>query len=338
MPFSFAGLFGRDVGIDLGTVNTLIARRDVGVILREPSAVALDHEKKIIAIGNDAISMLGRTPGLVTVVHPLQDGVVADFRLCEAMLRYFLEKALGRSARLSGVRAVLCVPGCVTDVEKRALEDAARSAGAHAAFLMDEPVAAAIGAGLPVEEATGSLVVDIGGGTTDAAVLALGGVVQKYSVRAGGTHINTAIMQYIRQTYGMSIGARTAEDIKLTLGSALPGTPRTMEVRGRELKTGLPRTLELNSMEIYRAILPQVLQILSCVRQVLAETPPELSGDIYENGMCLTGGGALLNGLPELFASETGIAAFVAERPLDCVAEGARIAVENIPYYRSRAV
>lgn len=338
MSLSFAGLFGRDVGIDLGTVNTLIARRDMGIVLREPSAIALDHEKKVVAIGDDAIRMLGRTPGAITVVHPLQDGVVADYRLCEAMLRHFIEKAMGRAARRLGVRAVLCVPGCVTDVEKRALEDAARGAGAHTAFLMDEPVAAAIGAGLPVEEPVGSLVVDIGGGTTDAAVLALGGVVQKCSVRAGGTHIDAAIMQHIRQTYGMTIGARTAEDIKLEIGAALPGSTHTMQVRGRDLSSGLPRTLELAAMEIYRAILPQVLNILSCVRDVLACTPPELAADIYDRGMYLTGGGALLNGITEFITAETGVAAHIAPEPLDCVAHGARIAVENLSYYRSRAV
>lgn len=338
MALGFSGLFSRDVGIDLGTVNTLIARRDYGIILREPSAVALDQEKRIIAVGQEAIGMLGRTPGAVRIVNPLQEGVVADYRLCEAMLRHFLEKSLGNFTRRAGVRAVLCVPGCVTEVEKRALEEAARNAGARAAFLLDEPVAAAIGAGLPVEEAAGSLVVDIGGGTTDAAVLALGGVVEKHSVRAGGTHINMAVMQYVRNTYGLSISIRTAEEIKVTLGSALPGSTKRMEVRGRELSSGLPRTLTLTGMEVYRAILPQVLQIISCVREVLAKTPPELSGDLFDRGMCLTGGGALLNGLPELFMAETGIMAYVADQPLDCVVEGARIAVENISYYRGRAV
>ena len=331
-------MFGLDVGIDLGTVNTLIARRDMGIILREPSAVALDHEKHIVAIGDDAVRMLGRTPGAVQVVRPLQDGVVADYRLCEAMLKHFLEKAMGKAARRAGVRAVLCVPGCVTDVEKRALEDAARGAGARAAFLMDEPVAAAIGAGLPVEEPVGNLVVDIGGGTTDAAVLALGGVVTKSSVRAGGTHIDTAIMQHVRQTYGMNIGSRTAEDIKLAIGAALPSSTKTMQVRGRDMNSGLPRTLDLTAMEVYRAMLPQVVQILSCVREVLSMTPPELAADIYDRGMWLTGGGALLNGLPEFFSSETGIAVHIAPEPLDCVAEGARIAVENLNYYRNHAV
>ena len=338
MAWSLASLFGIDIGIDLGTVNTLIARRGAGIILREPSAVALDQEKHIVAIGDDAVRMLGRTPGAVQVVRPLQDGVVADYRLCEAMLKHFLDKALGRAARRAGVRAVLCVPGCVTDVEKRALEEAARGAGARAAFLMDEPVAAAIGAGLPVEDPVGSLVVDIGGGTTDAAVLALGGVVTKASVRAGGTHIDAAIMQYVRQTYGMNIGARTAEDIKLTIGAALPCSTKSMQVRGRDLNSGLPRTLELSAMEVYRAMLPQVVHILSCVREVLSMTPPELAADIYDRGMCLTGGGALLEGIAEYFSAETGVCVRIAPEPLDCVAEGARIAVENLAYYRSHAV
>ncbi len=338
MHLSLAGLFGRDVGIDLGTVNTVISKRDEGIVLRERSAIALDHEKRVVAAGDDAMLMLGRTPGQVQVIHPLQDGVVADFRLCEVLLRHFLDKAVGRAARRAGIRAVICVPGCVTDVEKRALEEAARGAGARTAFLMDEPVAAAIGAGLPVDEAVGSLVVDIGGGTTDAAVLALGSVVNKYSVRAGGTHIDSAIMQHIRQTYGMTIGSRTAEEIKLTIGAALPGASQNMQVRGRDLRTGLPRTLELTSMEIYRAMLPQVMNMLTCVRNLLSFTPPELSADIYERGMCLTGGGALLNGIGDFFAAETGIAVYIAPSPLDCVAEGARKAVENLAYYRSRAV
>lgn len=334
----YFGLFGRDVGIDIGTVNTLIARRDSGIILRESSAIALDRDRKIVAVGEDAYTMLGRTPGDVQVIHPLQDGVVVDFHLCEAMLHHFILKSMGSAARRTGVRAVLCVPGCVTNVEKRALEDAARSAGARAAFMLDEPVAAALGAGLCVDEPFGSLVVDIGGGTTDAAVLALGGVVIKRSVRAGGTHIDASIMQHIRQTYGVVIGARTAEAIKLGLGSAMPTTLDNMQVRGRDVNTGMPCTLNVGAMEVYRAIQPQIQAILGCVRETLSITPPELAGDIYESGIWLTGGGALLHGIANLFASVTGINTYIAEKPLDCVAEGARMAVENISYYRSRAV
>lgn len=338
MNVSFLGLFDRDVGIDLGTVNTLIARKDRGIILRESSAVALDHEKRIVAVGEEALALLGRTPGAVKVVHPLQDGVVADLHLCECMLRHFIEKSMGRAARRAGIRAVLCVPGCITDVEKRALEEAARGAGARAAFIIDEPIAAALGAGLPVDQPIGSLVVDIGGGTTDAAVLALGGIVQKHSVRAGGTHINAAIMQHIRNVHGLSIGQRAAEELKLELGTARPGPIRTKEIRGRDHYSGLPRTVDINSMELYRAIQPQLNIMLNCVREVLTATPPELSGDIYEQGMWLTGGGALLNGIADFFAAETGIHTFVAANPLYCVAEGARIAVENLSYYKSRAV
>ncbi|MDL2218315.1 rod shape-determining protein [Christensenellaceae bacterium OttesenSCG-928-M15] len=330
--------FSRDVGIDLGTVNTLIAKSDEGIILREPSAVAVDHNKRIVAIGDDAIRMVGRTPGAVQIVHPLQEGVVADFRLCEAMLRYFIEKCMGRSARRTGIKAVLCVPGCVTDVEKRALEEAAKGAGAKAAFLLDEPVAAAIGAGLPVEDAVGSLVVDIGGGTTDSAVMALGGVVQKNSVRAGGTHIDAAILMHLRNTYGITVGVRTAEQIKLTLGSAIPDAPATMQVRGRDLESGLPRTIKITGLEIYNTIQPQISAILSCVREVLAVTPPELSADIYDYGLWLTGGGALLRGMAEYFTEATGIQTYIARHPLDCVAEGARIAAENLNYYKDRAV
>ncbi|MDR1619321.1 MAG: rod shape-determining protein [Clostridiales bacterium] len=331
-------LFGRDVGIDIGTVNTLIARRDSGIVLRESTAVALDREKRLVAVGEEAYHMLGRTPGDVRVMHPLQDGVVVDFQLCEAMLRHFLLQAAGHPAGRFGARAVLCVPGCVTKVEKRALEDAARNAGARAAFMLDEPVAAALGAGLPVEEPLGTLVVDIGGGTTDAAVIALGGIVVKRSIRAGGTHIDAAIMQHVRRTYGIVIGARTAELIKIGMGSALPAGFGSMQVRGRDMGTGLPCTLNVSAMEVYRAIQPQVRAILGCVREVLSLTPPELAGDIYERGMWLTGGGALLNGVADLFASVTGISTYIAERPLDCVAEGARRAVENIAFYRERAV
>ncbi len=338
MAFGLSSLFGLDVGIDLGTVNTLIARRDEGVILREPSAVAVSAKKEIIAAGTQAYHMLGRSPGMVRVVHPLQDGVIADVALCEEMLRIFLEQAVGKAARRAGVRTVLCVPGCVTDVEKRALEEAAKGAGARAAFLMDEPVAAAIGAGLPVEEAMGSLVVDIGGGTTDAAVLSLGGVVQKHSVRAGGTHIDGAILQYMKREHGMNIGAPTAEQVKMRLAQAMPGGQGMMEVRGRDMNTGLPRTQIVTAEEIHQAIRPQLFAILGCVREVLTATPPELAGDIFERGLCLTGGGALLCGMPEFFTKETGVPARVAPYPLDCVAIGARIAVENLSYYRSRAV
>ena len=331
-------LFSLEVGIDLGTVNTVIARRDNGVILRESSVVALDRDNKIVAVGNDAFVLMGRTPGAVRIVHPLRDGVVADLQLCEAMLRHFIEKAMGRTARRAGVRAVLCVPGCITEVEKRALEDAARGAGARMAFLLDEPVAAALGAGLPVEEPIGSLVVDIGGGTTDSAVLAMGGVVQKHSIRAGGTHIDEAILAHIKKAYGMVIGIRTAEDIKRAIGAAVPTAPNTMQVRGRDMDTGLPRTVKLTALEVYGAIQQQLTNIAGCVRTVLSETPPELAADIVDYGMCLTGGGSLLAGMADFFRKETGIDVHIASRPLDCVAEGARIAVENIAYYRDRAV
>ncbi len=337
MNFGISSLFGLDVGIDIGTVSTLISRKGDGVILRECTAVALDNDNRILTVGDDALSMVGRTPGDVHIVYPLQDGVVADYRLCEAMLRHFIVKSLGRSATRLGVRAVLCAPGCITNVEKRALEEAARGAGARTAFMLDEPVAAALGAGLPVHEPFGSLVVDIGGGTTDAAVLALGGVVVQRSVHAGGTHLDAAIISHLKQTYGVSIGPRTAETIKLCVGSAQPGSIRGMEVRGRDINTGLPRTLAISAMEIYRAMQPQINAILGCVRDVLSVTPPELAGDIYDRGIWLTGGGALLHGIADYFASVTGISTYIAENPLDCVVEGTRLAIENIAYFRSRA-
>lgn len=330
--------WSRDIGIDLGTVNTLIARSNHGIILRERSAVAIDRNKKIVAIGEDAMRMVGRTPGAIQIVYPLRDGVVADFHLCEAMLRHFLIKAMGNSVRRAGLRAVLCVPGCVTEVEKHALEEAAKGAGAKAAFLIDEPVAAALGAGLPVTDPVGSLVVDIGGGTTDAAVLSLGGVVHKHSVRAGGTHIDAAILAHMRHTYGAIVSTRAAEEIKLTLGAATFPANATMQVRCRDMNTGLPRTVKITAREIHTAIQPQIAAIVGCVRDVLAATPPELSADVFDYGIWLTGGGAMLCGIAEHFANETGIPTYVARQPLDCVAVGAQIAVENLAFYKSRAV
>lgn len=334
----FASLLGLDVGIDIGTVSTLISCRDSGVILSESSAVALDKDKKVAAIGDDATAMLGRLPGDVQMLNPLQEGVVVDMQLCETMLRHFIIKALGKSAVRFGLRAVLCVPGCITHVEQRALEEAARGAGARAAFILDESVAAAIGAGLPVDEPVGTMVVDIGGGTTDAAVIAMGGVVVKHSVRAGGTQINNAIVLYIRHTYGVVIGSRTAEQIKLTIGSAEPSLLTSMEVRGRDLKSGLPVTCNISAMEIHRAIQPEVQSIINCALEVLSQTPPELSGDIYENGIWLTGGGSLLCGMANLFMSVTGVPAYIAANPLHCVVEGARIAAENMARYKTKAV
>ncbi|MDD3919555.1 MAG: rod shape-determining protein [Eubacteriales bacterium] len=338
MAFSLYRLFGKDVGVDLGSVNTLFSLRGSGVILREPSCVALDHNEGIIAAGNAALDLIGRSPGTVRVVQPLQNGVIADYRLCEAMLRAFLEDAFGKTGRLAGVRAVICVPGSVTEIEKRALEEAARSAGAHTAYLMDEPVAAALGAGLNIEVGYGCMVADIGGGTTDAAVLSMGGVVQKQTAKAGGAHIDAAIMEYCKTRHRTCIGMQTAEHIKLDIASALPGRERCIEVRGRDLESGLPRTLILTGQEIHVAIQPQLFAILGCIKQVLANTPPELAGDLLSSGILLTGGTALLHGMAAFIGAETTLPVRVADHPLDCVAEGARIAVEHLQYYRTRAV
>lgn len=338
MAFSLFRLFGRDVGIDLGSVNTVFSLRGEGVILREPSCVALDQNDGIIAAGNAALEQIGRTPGTVRVVHPLQNGVVADYRLCEAMLKQFLENAFGKAGRLAGVRAVICVPGSVTEIEKRAIEEAAKAAGAHAAYLMDEPVAAALGAGLDIEAGYGSMVADIGGGTTDVAVLSMGGVVQKQTARAGGAHIDAAIMEYCKTKHRTSIGMHSAQRIKLDVASALPGRERCIEVRGRDLETGLPRTLILTGQEVHLAIQPQLFAILACIKHVLANTPPELAGDLLSSGILMTGGASLLHGMPAFIGAETKLPVRVAERPLDCVAEGARIAVENLHYYRTKAV
>ena len=332
-----SGFLGLDIGIDLGTVNTLIARQGEGVILREPSLVAMDEQKQIVAVGQEARTILGRAPGNVQVLHPLQDGVIADVGLCEAMLKAFLERAVGKTARRAGVRAVLCVPGCITEVERKALLEAAKGAGARMAFLLEEPVAAAVGAGLPMEQARATMVVDIGGGTTDAAVLSLGGIVQKYSIRAGGTHMDHAIVRHVKQVHGLGIGLPTAELVKCSIGSALPGPKGSMVVHGRDMHSALPRSMTLNAAEVYEAIAPQLSQLLLCVKEVLSITPPELAGDILNTGLVLTGGGALLKGLPTLLSAELGLPARIAQDPLDCVALGAQAAVENLAWFRSRA-
>jgi rod shape-determining protein MreB len=337
--FGFRDIFTESIGIDLGTVNTLVAVKGSGIVLREPSAVALStgRKREVLAVGSDAVLMLGRAPGSVYVEHPLKDGVVADYYLAESMLRHFIDKSLGRRLPGVSVRAVICVPGCITDVERRAVETAAKGAGAREAYLMDEPVAAAMGAGLSVDDIMGSMVVDIGGGTTDAAVLALGGVVVSGSARAGCRHVDDAIIQYIRREHGVAIGAGSAEQIKLAIGSALPGKSGMFEVYGRNVDTGLPKTLIVSASEIYSAMKKPVAAILGVVRDTLSRTPPELAGDIMERGIVLTGGGALLDGMCDYVYQETGMKVRAADRPLDCVALGALEAVENFRLYRDSA-
>ena len=294
-------------------------------MLREPSAVAIasDGQREPLAFGGEAMRMLGRTPGGINVVYPMRDGVVADYELSAEMLKCFIQMALGHKVGALGVRLVLCLPLCVTEVERRALAEAARGAGARDVLMLDEPLAAAVGAELPVFEPVGSMVADIGGGTTDVAVLALGGIAASASVRTGGTHLDAAIREHVQKAHGVMIGERMAEEIKITIGNAMPGGTQRMQVRGRKLDTGLPTSLILNAGEIAHAIAPAVSRIIAAIKDALSVTPPELAGDLYSSGITLTGGGAQLQGLDKLVAQETGMPVYVEESPLDCVALGA---------------
>ncbi len=332
--------FGRDLGIDLGTANTLVFQRGKGIVLREPSVVAVrnGNRREVLAVGEDARSMIGRTPGNIIAIRPLKDGVIADFDITEVMLKYFLRKALSRSV-LFGFhpRVIICVPGGVTEVEKRAVEEAARSAGAREAHLLEEPMAAAIGAGLPVEDPMGSMIVDIGGGTTEVAVLSLGGLVVCRSLRVGGNHFDEAIIAYIRKEFNLMIGERMAEETKITIGSAYAGDCEgEMDVRGRDVLLGLPQSLRITGAEIYEALREPVEAVVGAIRQTLERTPPELSGDIMRNGITLTGGSALLRGLPRLIAQETGMPVTLAADPLDCVVMGAGEALEEMRSLRGQ--
>ena len=325
MCFHFSRMLMRNIAIDFGTVNTLIAIKGRGIVLREPSAVAIasDGQREPLAFGGEAMQMLGRTPGGINVVYPMRDGVVADYELSGEMLKYFIQMALGHKVGALGVRLVLCLPLCVTEVERRALAEAARGAGARDVLMLDEPLAAAVGAELPVFEPVGSMVADIGGGTTDVAVLALGGIAASASVRTGGTHLDAAIREHVQKAHGVMIGERMAEEIKITIGNAMPGGTQRMQVRGRKLDTGLPTSLILNAGEIAHAIAPAVSRIIAAIKDALSATPPELAGDLYSSGITLTGGGAQLQGLDKLVAQETGMPVYVEESPLDCVALGA---------------
>ena len=308
-------IFGEAVALDLGTVNTLAAIRGRGIVLREPSAVAVStgSEREILELGDRAMQMLGRTPGQITVSYPMRDGVIADMALAEAMIRFTITEALGRKAGPVGIRLGLCLPLCVNDIERRVLNEA---------------LAAAIGAGLPVSDPVGNMVVDIGGGTTDSAVVVLGGIACHKSVRTGGTHIDKAIVEYIAREYKLSIGERTAEQIKLTLGSALMGGDEHMEVRGRSMDTGLPKSIVVGQGEISYAIIKPVRRIVGAIKDTLAETPPELAGDIYTNGITLTGGGAMLDGLAEYVSRETQMEVRVADEAENCVVLGALKALD----------
>ena len=322
----------RDVGIDLGTANTLVFVKGKGIVLREPSVVAKNtHTGEIVAVGSEARNMIGRTPGSIVAIRPMKDGVIADFEITTAMIEHYMKEAMKASGgSLKKPNVMVCVPYGITSVEQRAVIDASRQAGAKDAFTIEEPFAAAIGAGLPVWEPTGSMVVDIGGGTTEVAVISLGGIVTSESIRVGGDTMDVAITSYIRKTYNLTIGERTAEAIKMEIGSANATTKtEKMEIRGRDLLTGLPKTIEITSDEIADALRESITQIIEGVRKTLETTPPELSSDVMERGIVLTGGGALLRNIDKVISEETNMPVFIAEDPLDCVAIGTGKALDN---------
>ncbi|WP_408954916.1 rod shape-determining protein [Natroniella sp. ANB-PHB2] len=331
--------FSRDMGIDLGTANTLVYIRGKGVLIREPSVVAIQNNNNskegVLAVGNDAKNMIGRTPGNIMAVRPMKDGVIADFEVTEKMLKYFITKAHKRK-RLVRPRIVVCVPSGVTEVEKRAVIDAALHAGAREAYLIEEPMAAAIGANLPVHEPTGNMIVDIGGGTTEVAVISLGGIVTKASIRVGGDDMDGAIVHYIKNNYNLMVGERTAEEIKTEIGSAYfaPESDKkaeeTYEIRGRDLVNGLPKTIEVSAGEIQDALKEPVNDIVRSVKGTLENTPPELSADIMDRGIVMAGGGSLLTGLDQLISEETGMPVYLADDPLDCVVYGTGKVLEEL--------
>ena len=331
------GFFSTDLAIDLGTANTLIYVRGKGIVLDEPSVVAIRQEggpngrKMILDVGLAAKQMLGRTPGNITAIRPMKDGVIADFTVTEQMLKQFIKRVHKSSMRAPSPRIIICVPCGSTQVERRAIKEAALGAGARQVYLIEEPMAAAIGAGLPVAEPTGSMVVDIGGGTTEVGVISLGGIVYASSVRVGGDKFDEAIINYIRRNYGMLIGEATAEQIKKEIGSAFPGSEvKEMEVKGRNLAEGIPRSFTISSNEILEALTDPLNSIVGAVKQALEQTPPELGADIAEKGMVLTGGGALLRDLDRLLVEETGLPVIVADDPLTCVVRGSGRALEEM--------
>jgi len=327
----------KDMGIDLGTANTLVYIKGKGIVLREPSVVAVNLDtKRVLAVGNEAKKMIGRTPGNIVAIRPLKDGVIADFDITETMLKAFINK-VNPKGTVTSPRIVICFPSGVTEVEKRAIEDATRSAGARHVVLMEEPKAAAIGAGLPVAEPSGSMIVDIGGGTTEVAVIALGGIVTCKSLRIAGDELDQAIITYIKKEFNLMIGERTAETVKIELASAFDtGENRVMDIKGRDLVSGLPKTIEINEDQIREAIKEPIYSIIDAIKTTLEKTPPELSADIMERGIMLAGGGALLHNLDKLINHETHIPVNIAENPLDCVAIGAGKALANLDKLESR--
>lgn len=327
--------FQKKIGIDLGTANTLVYVPKKGIILNEPTVVAVTlDDNRVLAVGAEAKEMLGRTPETIVASRPMKDGVIADYRVTEAMLRYFINKALG-NVHFFRPEVMISVPGGITSTERRAVIDAATAAGAKAAYVIKETVAAAIGAGIPIASATGNLIIDIGGGTTDVAVLSLGGIVTSTSVRVAGNKIDQAIADYVRRKHGLAIGDRTAEEIKINIGSAIMlDEEESMEIKGRDMIQGLPRSISISTNEVVEAIQDELREIVRAVRVVLQETPPELASDIIDKGMVLTGGSSLLRNLDRMVSQAVGVPAYVAEDAILCVAKGTGIALDNLESYK----
>ena len=333
------GLFSNDMGIDLGTATTLVYINNQGIVLCEPSVVAIQSgTSNVLAVGEEAKRMLGRTPGNIVAIRPMRNGVIADFEITEAMLRYFIKK-VHNSRRLVRPRMVIAIPSGITEVEKRAVKDSALHAGAREVFMIEEPIAAAIGVGLPIQEPSGSMIIDIGGGTTEMAVISLAGVVFSKSIRVAGDEMDEAIINYLKKTYNLMIGERTAEDIKMKIGSAYPlDEELTMDVRGRDLVAGLPKMITVSSEEVREALAEPIAQIVEAIRITLERTPPELSADLMEKGLILAGGGSLLRGLDKLISEETGLPVHIAEDPLTAVALGTGKVLNEIKYLKRLAV
>lgn len=324
-------MFSKSIGIDLGTANTLVFMKNKGIIMREPSVVAVDTKTDTVRfVGHEAKEVIGRTPGSIIAVRPLKDGVIADFDIAASMLSIFIKKVCGNSL-IFRPKIIICIPSGVTEVERRAVREAAIKAGAKQVFVVEEPMAAAIGAGLPVEEATGSMIVDIGGGTSEVAVISLGGIVASKSVRVGGDEFDQSIIAYIKRKYNLLVGERTAEQIKMEIGSAYElEQEMSMEIKGRNLVDGLPKNITIHSKEIREALSESVTSVVDAIKETLERTPPELSADIIDHGITLAGGGALLRNLDKLINTETGIDVHIAEEPLDCVAAGTGKVLDNL--------
>jgi rod shape-determining protein MreB len=333
------GLFSNDMGIDLGTATTLVYVKGEGVVLREPSVVAIERgTSNVLAVGEEAKRMLGRTPGNIVAIRPMKDGVIADFEITEAMLRYFIKKVHSRRV-LVRPRIVIAIPSGITEVEKRAVKDSAERAGAREVFLVEEPIAAAIGVGLPIQEPKGNMIIDIGGGTTEIAVISLAGIVFSKSIRIAGDEMDDAIIEYLKKTYNLMIGERTAEEIKMKIGSAYPLSEElTIEVKGRDLVTGLPKAVTVTSEEVREALQEPLRAIIEITKISLERTPPELAADLIEHGIMVAGGGSLLRGLDKLISEETGLPVHIADDPLTAVAKGTGIVLNEIRYLKKVTV